>query len=137
MTIDDRAPLQLTPSQSENRPTRTCSTDSEPQLLPSAVQATETLLPALERLCTMKKRVMLTDHQTETWLAVLSQFPVTAVNRAVLKLGLSSDPFPDLGKIVIECQRVTSSENYAPGRDPEVVSNSTLISVARALRLKV
>ena len=80
---------------------------------------------------------MLTDHQTETWLAVLSQFPVTAVNRAVLKLGLSSDPFPDLGKIVIECQRIASAENYAPGRNPDVVSNSTLTSVASALQLEV
>jgi hypothetical protein len=137
MTIDDRAPLQLTPRQSESRPTQKCSADSEPPLLPSAVQATETLLPALERLCSMKQRVMLTDHQTETWLAVLSQFPVTAVNRAVLKLGLSSDPFPDLGKIVIECQRIASTGNYAPGRNPEVVSNSTLTSVASALQLKV
>ncbi len=137
MTIDDRAPQQLTPRHDPNRPTPTCSASSEPLLLPSAVQATETLLPALERLCSMKQRVMLTRHQTETWLAVLSQFPVTAVNRAVLKLGLSSDPFPDLGKIVIECQRVTSTENYAPGRNSEVVSNSTLISVAKALRLKV
>ena len=137
MTIDDRAPLQLTPRQSESRPTRTCSAGSELQLLPSAVQATETLLPTLERLCSMKQRVMLTDHQTETWLAVLSQFPVTAVNRAVLKLGLSSDAFPDLGKIVIECQRIVSAGNYAPGRNPDVVSKSTLISVAKALRLKI
>ncbi|MEO2017101.1 MAG: hypothetical protein ABGZ53_22325 [Fuerstiella sp.] len=137
MTIDHRAPQQLTRRHDVNRPTPTCSAGSELQLLPSAVRATETLLPTLERLCSMKQRVMLTRHQTETWLAVLSQFPVTAVNRAVLKLGLSSDPFPDLGKIVIECQRVTSTENYAPGRNSEVVSNSTLISVAKALRLKV
>ncbi len=137
MTIDHRPTTRLIRRQDENRPTLTCSADSEPQLLPSAVQATEALLPALERLCSMKQRVMLTDHQTETWLAVLSQFPVTAVNRAVLKLGLSSDPFPDLGKIVIECQRIVSAGNYAPGRDPEVVSSSTLASVAKALRLNV
>ena len=137
MTIDHRATTGLTRRQGENRPTPACSADSEPQLLPSAMQATETLLPALERLCSMKQRVMLTDHQTETWLAVLSQFPVTVVNRAVLKLGLSSDPFPDLGKIVIECQRITSAGNYAPGRNPDLVSNSTLTSVASALRLEV
>ena len=137
MTIDHRATKGLTRRPGENRRTPASSAGSEPQLLPSAVQATETLLPALERLCSMKQRVMLTDHQTETWLAVLSQFPVTAVNRAVLKLGLSSDPFPDLGKIVIKCQRIASTGNYAPGRDPEVVSNSTLTSVASALQLKV
>ena len=123
--------------QNGNRQTPTSSADSVPPLLPSAVQAAATLLPALERLCSMKQRVMLTDHQTETWLAVLSQFPVKAVNRAVLKLGLSSDPFPDLGKIVIECQRITSADNYAPGRNPENVSSGTLSSVAKALGLEV
>ncbi|MEQ9410482.1 MAG: RusA family crossover junction endodeoxyribonuclease [Fuerstiella sp.] len=106
-------------------------------LLPSSLQAYKTLLPTLERLCSMKQRVMLTDHQTETWLAVLSQFPVKAVNRAVLQLGLSADPFPDLGKLVLLCQRFATEGQYAPGRDPDRVSDSTMKAMARALRLEV
>jgi hypothetical protein len=85
----------------------------------------------------MKKQAQLTDHQTETWLAVLSIFPIEVVNEAILKLGLSADPFPDLGKIVINCQQAMSAKNYAPGGNPDWVKRSTLQQAAKALHIPI
>jgi len=85
----------------------------------------------------MKKQAQLTSHQTETWLGVLSIFPVNVVNEAVLTLGLSSDPFPDLGKIVITCQQKLSESQYAPGNNPERVKSSTIAKAAKALGIPI
>lgn len=79
----------------------------------------------------------MTTHQTETWLAALSVFEVPVVNRAVLQFGLSADPFPDLGKIIIECQKASTSDEYRPHHDPEKVTNSTIAAVAQAMGLEV
>ncbi|MEO2018101.1 MAG: hypothetical protein ABGZ53_27430 [Fuerstiella sp.] len=81
MSVDNRrVAARLTPKQRESSPLPTRSTVSGPQLLPRAMKALETLLPASEHLCVRKQQVMQTDQQTEIQLAVLSYFLVTVVN---------------------------------------------------------
>ncbi len=92
----------------------------------------------------MKNQTQFTAHALETWTAVLSVFPVKIVNRAVLRIGLSVDPFPDLGKVVIACQqempaRINEYGNseYAPNRGASKLSTQTLTSVASALQVEI
>ena len=67
-------------------------------------------------------------------------FPTETVNRAMLQLGLSTDPFPDLGKTIMACQHIESEKN------PQIVrgessagrpSKGLVLAAAKALRLKV
>ena len=107
-------------------------------MLPSAAMALSALLPSLERLCSMKRVLSLTDHQAETWVAVLGQFPSHVVNRAILEIGLSSDPFPDLGKLVLCCQRHGRDASvYAPLRDETKVAARIIHEAAKALQLPI
>lgn len=85
----------------------------------------------------MKNQVQLTTHQLETWIAALSVFEPKVVNRAVLEIGLSVDPFPDLGKIVMRCQKIKNEDQYAPGRDSERLTPSVMRQVAKAMGLEV
>ena|GEM_PF-1494016 len=59
----------------------------------------------LQRLCSMKNQMQLTAHQLETWVGVLSCYETEVVTRSCLEIGLSEDPFPDLGKVVARCER--------------------------------
>ena len=100
-------------------------------LSPSA-QATQA---AIVRLCSMK-RVEFTPHQANVWAAVLGCFESHHVNRAVIELGMSADPFPDLGKLVTKCRlfRMQEREYTDGGRaKPDAVVSA----VAKALRLEV
>jgi hypothetical protein len=65
-------------------------------------------LPALERLCSSKNTVQLTAHAAETWSAALSIYAdkPKIVNLAVVELAVSADPFPDLGKLLVVCERI-------------------------------
>lgn len=108
-------------------------------MLPAAARVAHELLPSLERLCSMKRTVSLTDHQAETWLAVLSRFKVRHINRAIIEIGLSEDPFPDLAKLVAKVQSYEDQESpvYAPGRDHGKVSLKRVAEVAKVLKLEV
>ncbi len=93
---------------------------------------------ALKRLCSLKNQAQFMPHALETWTAVLSIFPTPVVNRALPKIGLSSDPFPDLCKVVIACQQAMPSGNeYAPSRDDSKVRPSTVAAAAKALGVEV
>lgn len=119
---------------------RQLSTESKPTptLLPSSKDSLPKIAPILKRLCSMKNQTQFTAHALETWTAVLSVFPVKIVNRAVLRIGLSVDPFPDLGKVVIACQQESrDSAQYAPGLDAARLSQKTLTSVAAALQVEI
>jgi len=86
----------------------------------------------------MKRVVSLTDHQCETWLAVLSVFPESVVNAAILEIGLSEDPFPDLGKLVINCERRRRTEAGTMPQDGVKRLGSGMVkAVADALQLKI
>ena len=87
----------------------------------------------------MKNQTQLTPHQAETWVAALSIFDSRDVNRSCLELGLSSDPFPDLGKLVMRCDQLrrerkgTQLRTDSNGRP----SASVVESVAKAMELEI
>jgi hypothetical protein len=87
----------------------------------------------------MKRQVEFTPHQLDTWLAILAQFPATTVNKAILQIGLSTDPFPDVGKLALLCQQIewSKSTDYAPGRDVSKVSSGVLARAAENLQIKI
>lgn len=97
------------------------------------------LAPVLARLCAAKNQVALTPFAIETWCAALSVFELRIVNRAVLEIALGSDPFPDLGKLMIRCQQLVNQEStvVAPGRDESRLSKSTLRKIALAMGIDV
>jgi len=91
-------------------------------------------------LCDLKVRTELTPHQLETWTKTLSVFPIQIVNRSILEIGLSEDPFPDLGKIVMRCQRMTEAHKYSPhgATNESTTPNMTTIqAVAESLALDI
>ena len=93
------------------------------------------------RLCSMKNQVNLTPHQLETWVAVLSCFDDDIVTRVILEIGLSVDPFPDIGKIVTRCEvlrRRRAKLDYGEGRGgPVRIGDGMLKTIASALQLKI
>lgn len=87
----------------------------------------------------MKNQANFTTHQLETWVASLSIFDHRDVNKSVLELGLSNDPFPDLGKLVLLCdakrrQRKGTQLRADCNGKP---SSSVVASVAKALQLEI
>lgn len=86
----------------------------------------------------MKNTVDLTPFAIETWAAALSVFDVTVVNEAVVSIGLSEDPFPDLGKLVVKCTAIARERNpqYTGGDLPKV-SKGVVARVAEALQLRI
>jgi len=113
--------------------------EREYQFLPASLEADPSVEISLTRLCSMKRQVEFTKHQLDTWLAVLAQFPTTTTNRAILQVGLSTDPFPDLGKLVLMCQQIEwgKAKDYAPGRDTSKVSSSVISKAAENLQIKI
>jgi hypothetical protein len=105
-------------------------------MLPASVDAAKTIGPALKRLCSMKRLVDLTPHQTETWLAVLSVFEPSVVNEAVLKLGLSEDPFPDIGKLATLCNTLRRQRAGIVG-DQQGIGTKLVQEIAEALAMKL
>lgn len=87
----------------------------------------------------MKRVLEFTKHQMDTWIAVLSGYPSVTVNRAIIAIGLSTDPFPDLGKVVMKCQQIEwqKTSQYAPGRDESKVSDMMIANAAKALELRI
>lgn len=86
----------------------------------------------------MKRTVELTPHQSETWLAVLSVFDASIVNEAVLKIGLSDDPFPDLGKLVTRCDAIRRERSGTVGvAETRTLSTAMLRRVSAALQLPI
>ena len=123
---------------SSRTPTRPASNGSDKPLpLPAAVKAAD-LLPSLERLCSAKRVLNLTPHQTETWLAVLSSYEPGIVTRACLEIGLSDDPFPDLGKLTLRCETLRRRKAGAESSDGKVrIGDAMLRKIADCLNLKI
>ena len=80
----------------------------------------------------------LTPYALETWAAVLSCFDSSVVNEAIVRIGLSDDPFPDLGKLVAKCTAIARERNpqVSMGEAPKV-SRSVVAKVAAALQLRI
>jgi hypothetical protein len=80
--------------------------------------------------------VEFTMHQTETWCAALSVFPSGVVNRAILEIALSDDPFPNLGKVIARCQlEITKRSTAVSQADHSKPFRSTVNAVAAAFQI--
>jgi hypothetical protein len=74
----------------------------------------------------------------ETWLAALSIFPPGIVNRALLEIALSVDPFPDCGKVVAKCQIEIHKKASVPSQaDPSKPTKGTVDRVAKAFGIQL
>lgn len=74
--------------------------------------------------------MQLTPHAAETWLAALGQLygdRVDIVNLAVVQIAASSDPFPDLGKLLLACEVIRR------GKDGSVPQGEIKFNSTRAL----
>lgn len=86
----------------------------------------------------MKNQAEFTPHALETWAAALSVYPSQLVNRAVLEIGLSADPFPDLGKVFSACERLRRERAGTVPQDGVCrLSDTTIGAVAQALQLEI
>ena len=70
-------------------------------------------------MCLMKRQATFSREEADCWVTILAIFPTETVNRAMLQLGLSTDPFPDLGKLVAACQAIEAEKN------PQVVRGAS------------
>ncbi len=71
-------------------------------------------------------------------MATLSIFPPEIVNRAILEIALSTDQFPDCGKVVAKCQtEMQKRTNQVTQADPNKPSKGTVDRVAAAFNIKV
>jgi hypothetical protein len=60
------------------------------------------------------------------------------VNRALLEIALSVDPFPDCGKVVAKCQtEMNRRSNAVTQADPSKPSRGTVNRVAEAFGIKL
>ena len=87
----------------------------------------------------MKNEAQLTPHILETWIAALSIFDPRDVRKSCIELGLSTDPFPDVGKLVMRCDHLrrerlgTQLRTDSNGRP----SASVVADVAQAMGLEI
>lgn len=70
---------------------------------------------------------------------MLKIFPSDVVNQAVLELGLSVDPFPDLAKLVARCQMIQHDRDpFVQRGEPNKGPSKALIGqVADALGMQI
>jgi hypothetical protein len=86
----------------------------------------------------MKNQVQMTPHVLETWVAVLSCYDVEIVNRAVLEIGLSDDPFPDVGKLSLRCESLRRRKAGTESSDGKIrIGDAMLRKIAESLGLKI
>jgi len=112
-------------------------TPSRNSVLPSAISNLARLEPALARLTAMKKQANLTTFELETWVAGLSIFDTAIVNEAVVRIGLSEDPFPDLGKLVMRCDAIRRDKTGTVRTgDSKQLGTKTVEQLAEAMGLK-
>jgi len=123
--------------------TQVASTQSaKPQpnkLLPAAITGA-VFLPALERLCSSKNTVQLTPHAAETWAAALASKyadrPKIA-NKAIIEIAVSQDAFPDLGKLLVACERIRREADGTLPQDATTVKFADIGTLAKAWGIEV
>lgn len=59
------------------------------------------------------------------------------VNQAVVKMAVSSDPFPDLGKLLVECERIRRTMDGTMPQDSKSVEFKDVKALAKAWGLEV
>jgi len=86
----------------------------------------------------MKNQAQFTPHKAETWAAALSIFDPRDANRAILEQGLTEDPFPDLAKIIIRCERIRRErDGTVPQGGVTQVSSSVVSKIASVFSLEI
>lgn len=86
----------------------------------------------------MKNQAQFTPHKAETWAAALSIFDPRDANRAILEQGLTDDPFPDLAKIVVRCERIRRErDGTVPQGGVTQVSAKVVQKIAQVFGLEV
>ena len=89
-------------------------------------------------MCSLKRQAQFTPFDIESWCAALSIFPAPVVNRVIVEFCISSDPFPDCGKIIMKCQTEMQKYNSAVSQaDLTKPKRSTVTAVAKAFGIKV
>jgi hypothetical protein len=102
------------------------------------VKHLKTLAEPIQRLCSMKNQVKFTAHQLETWVAVLCSYEQAVVTRACLEIGLSDDPFPDLGKLTLRCETLRRRKAGIEASDGKVrIGDGMLRKIAESLNLRI
>jgi len=73
-------------------------------------------------------------------MRILAMFPIELVSKETLKIGLSSDPFPDLGKLVAAIRYLQAEKNpqVIRGDVDYTTPNTALIeAAAKALGMQI
>ena len=105
-------------------------------MLPAMKTSLSRLKPALSRLSACKNQVALTPFAIETWVAALSIYSTEAVNEAVVRIAMSDDPFPDLGKLVMRCEAIRRRDaNIVVTNDDQKLSDKSIKAIAEAMGL--
>jgi hypothetical protein len=82
--------------------------------------------------------MQLTPHAAETWLAALGELygdRVEIVNRAVVQLAASADPFPDLGKLLLACEVIRRGKEGNTPQGEIKFNNTTALAEAWGLKI--
>lgn len=104
--------------------------------LSSAVAAKPAIQEALKRLCSLKRQAQFTPFDIESWCAALSVFPPSLVNFVIVEFCISSDPFPDCGKILMRCQAEMQKRSTVISQaDITKPMPSTIKAVAKAFEI--
>jgi hypothetical protein len=64
-------------------------------------------------------------------------FDTTVANEAIIRAALSTDPFPDLGKLVAACDAIRRERSGMPAQDKPRLGTETLKKLANAWGLHV
>lgn len=91
----------------------------------------------VQRLCSAKRALELTPHQSETWLASLSVFDESIVREVIVRIAHNEDPFPDLGKLVMACERMRRERAGTTGQGEVQLGSATLKALAKAWECEI
>ena len=68
----------------------------------------------------------------------MSIFPAGVVNRAIIEISVSQDPFPDCGKVIMRCQAEMAKRSTVVSQvDTSKPMRSTINAVAKAFEIKL
>lgn len=86
-----------------------------------------------------KRTLELTHHQLDTWVSALAIYKdrPKIVNRAILTLATSDDPFPDLGKLLTLCERLRRETDKVQTQDVEKTKFTKITELAAMWEIDV
>ena len=83
--------------------------------------------------------MQLTPHAAETWIAALAIYvdKPQIVNKAIIEMAVSDDPFPDLGKLLGKCEMIRRATEGTMPQDSSKVTFKNIAGLAKAWGLEV